>query len=233
MTSHKIPTRNWKLCSQRFSLFDRQLTFLERNSNTALSILSFILLLQGNILEIVKTKEMCFAKRNAWRTSSLEGLAFVRPHGIGWGNNEKRTHDIASIAGIYEPGNATLVSETCPSTWQLSSKIMVQFCAMISAPLWTLFDIFLISLCTGMKGDMGVYGIAVLGFFSTGISVILILMSGITVCGKRRSLTLLRYAQMENLDWTLDWTGLDWFFRGVTFLVCFFLGGGVGVYYFF
>ena len=57
---------------------------------------------------------------------------------------------------------------------------------------------------------MGVYGIAVLGFFPTGISVILILMCGITVCGKRRSLTLLRYAQMENLDWTLDWTGLDW-----------------------
>ena len=68
----QIPTRNWKLCTQRFSLFDRQLTltdsfdpFLERNSNTALSILSFKLLLQGNILEIVKTKEMCFAKRNA------------------------------------------------------------------------------------------------------------------------------------------------------------------------
>ena len=54
---------------------------------------------------------------------ALKDLAFVRPHGIGWGNNEKRTHDIAFIAGSYEPGNATLVSETCPSIWQLSSKI--------------------------------------------------------------------------------------------------------------
>ena len=39
------------------------------------------------------------------------------------------------------------------------------------------------------EGDMGVYGIAVLGFFSCGISVILILMcgiavsSGLAVCG--------------------------------------------------
>ena len=31
------------------------------------------------------------------------------------------------------------------------------------------------------EGDMGVYGIAVLGFFSRGISVILILMCGIAV----------------------------------------------------
>ena len=31
------------------------------------------------------------------------------------------------------------------------------------------------------EGDMGVYGIAVLGFFSCGISVILILMCGIAV----------------------------------------------------
>ena len=81
----------------------------------------------------------------------------VRPHGIGWRNNEKRTHDIAFIAGSYEPGNATLVSETCPSIWRLSSKIMVQFCAMISAPLRNLFDIFLISLCTGMEGEMGLF----------------------------------------------------------------------------
>ena len=59
------------------------------------------------------------------------------------------------------------------------------------------------------EGDMGVYGIAVLSFFSSGISVILILMCGITVsscpavCGfssfwatvfdKRRSFTVLRY----------------------------------------
>ena len=56
---------------------------------------------------------------------------------------------------------------------------------------------------------MGVYGIAVLSFFSSGISVILILMCGIavssspavcgfssfwlTVFGKRRSFTVLRY----------------------------------------
>ena len=34
---------------------------------------------------------------------------------------------------------------------------------------------------------------------------------------------------MENQDWTLDWTGLDWtgFFRGVIFF------GGGGLYYFF
>ena len=32
-----------------------------------------------------------------------------------------------------------------------------------------------------MEGDMGVYGIAVLGFFSCGISVILILTCGIAV----------------------------------------------------
>ena len=40
-------------------------------------------------------------------------------------------------------------------------------------------DIFLISLCTGMEGDMGVYGIEVLSFFSSGISEILILMCGL------------------------------------------------------
>ena len=56
---------------------------------------------------------------------------------------------------------------------------------------------------------MGVYGIAVLSLFSSGISVILILMCGIavsscpavcgfssfwvTVFGKRRSFTVLRY----------------------------------------
>ena len=60
------------------------------------------------------------------------------------------------------------------------------------------------------EGDIGVYGIAVLSFFfSSGISVILILMCGIavssspevcgfspfwlTVFGKRRSLAVLRY----------------------------------------
>ena len=32
-----------------------------------------------------------------------------------------------------------------------------------------------------IEGDMGVYGIAVLSFFSSGISVILILMCGIAV----------------------------------------------------
>ena len=69
-------------------------------------------------------------------------------------------------------------------------------------------DIFLISLCTGMEGDMGVYGIEVLSFFSSGISEILILMCGIAVsfsravCGfssfrltvfsKRKSFTVLR-----------------------------------------
>ena len=39
-----------------------------------------------------------------------------------------------------------------------------------------------------LEGDMGVYGIAVLGFFSCGISVILILTCGISVsspCGMR------------------------------------------------
>ena len=45
------------------------------------------------------------------------------------------TYDIALIAGIYESGNATLVSETCPRIKQMSSKIMVQFSTMISAPL--------------------------------------------------------------------------------------------------
>ena len=70
-------------------------------------------------------------------------------------------------------------------------------------------DVFLISLCTGMEGDMGVYGTEVLSFFSSGISEILILMCGIavsfsravcgfssfwlTVFGKRRSFTVLRY----------------------------------------
>ena len=60
-----------------------------------------------------------------------------------------------------------------------------------------------------IEGDMGVYGIAVWSFFSSGISVILILMCGITVSfspavcgfssfwltvsGKRRSFTVLRY----------------------------------------
>ena len=34
-------------------------------------------------------------------------------------------------------------------------------------------------------GDMGVYGIAVLSFFSSGISVILILMCGIAVSSSR------------------------------------------------
>ena len=63
------------------------------------------------------------------------------------------------------------------------------------------------------EGDMGVYGIAVLSFFSSGISVILILMCGITVsscpavCGfssfwatvfdKRRSFTVLRYCSFS------------------------------------
>ena len=119
------------MCSAIFSFFDRQLTFLEiSNSNTALSILSCMLLLQGNILEIVK-KEMCFAKRtrdgsqrtSAWEAlwearvpgvhSSLEGLAFVRPHGIGWETMKKGLMILRfKIAGTYEPGNATLVSET-------------------------------------------------------------------------------------------------------------------------
>ena len=60
-----------------------------------------------------------------------------------------------------------------------------------------------------LEGDMGGYGIAVVSFFSSGISVILILMCGIavssspavygfspfwlTVFGKRRSFTVLRY----------------------------------------
>ena len=59
------------------------------------------------------------------------------------------------------------------------------------------------------EGDMGVYGIAVLSFFSSGISVTFILMYGIavssspavcgvssfwlTVVGKRRSFAVLRY----------------------------------------
>ena len=63
------------------------------------------------------------------------------------------------------------------------------------------------------EGDIGVYGIAVLSFFSSGISVILILMCGITVsscpavCGfssfwatvfdKRRSFTVLRYCSFS------------------------------------
>ena len=36
-----------------------------------------------------------------------------------------------------------------------------------------------------VEGDMGVYGIAVLSFFSSGISVILILMCGIAVLFSR------------------------------------------------
>ena len=64
------------------------------------------------------------------------------------------------------------------------------------------------------EGDMGVYGIAVLSLFSSGISVILILMCGIAVsfgrevCGfssfwltvfdKRRSLTVLRSVHLAS-----------------------------------
>ena len=66
-------------------------------------------------------------------------------------------------------------------------------------------------LCTEpyRGGDMGVYGVAVMSFFSSGILVILILMCGITVSssptvcgfssfwltafGKRRSFTVLQY----------------------------------------
>ena len=63
------------------------------------------------------------------------------------------------------------------------------------------------------EGDMGVYGIAVLSFFSSGISVILILMCGIpvssspvvcgftsfwrTVFGKRRYFTVLWYCSFS------------------------------------
>ena len=62
------------------------------------------------------------------------------------------------------------------------------------------------------EGDMGVYGIAVLGFFSCGISVILILTCGIavssssavcgfssfwlTVFGEIRLFTVLRYVYL-------------------------------------
>ena len=42
-------------------------------------------------------------------------------------------------------------------------------------------DVLLISLCTGMEGDMGVYGTEVLSFFSSGISEILI--SNVRYCG--------------------------------------------------
>ena len=64
------------------------------------------------------------------------------------------------------------------------------------------------------EGDMGVYGIAVLSLFSSGISVILILMCGIAVsfsrevCGfssfwltvfdKRRSLMVLRSVHLAS-----------------------------------
>ena len=74
---------------------------------------------------------------------------------------------------------------------------------------------------------MGVYGIAVLSFFSSGISVILILMCGIavsssravcglssfwlTVFGKRRSFTVLRYCSfgLSCLMQVNIWKSLD------------------------
>ena len=42
----------------------------------------------------------------------------------------------------------------------------------------------------------------------------------------------IEHGQMENRDWTLDWTGLDW--TGLFFLLCFCFfikggGGGVGM----
>ena len=39
------------------------------------------------------------------------------------------------------------------------------------------------SVPVGMEGDIGVYGIAVLGLFSGGISVIQVPSYGIAVCG--------------------------------------------------
>ena len=66
-----------------------------------------------------------------------------------------------------------------------------------------------VSVQSLIEGDMGVYGIAVMSIFSSGILVILILMCGITVSsspavcgfssfwltvfGKRRSFTVLQY----------------------------------------
>ena len=69
--------------------------------------------------------------------------------------------------------------------------------------------VILSSICEVLhEGDIGVYGIAVLSVFSSGVSIILILMCGIavssspvvcgfssfwlTVFGKRRSFTVLR-----------------------------------------
>ena len=88
------------------------------------------------------------------------------------------------------------ISLTWVSSFNYSHKYLLRFIILINPTFLK-------------EGDMGVYGSAVLSFFSSGISVILILMCGIvvssspavcgfsffwlTVFGKRRSITVLRY----------------------------------------
>ena len=88
------------------------------------------------------------------------------------------------------------ISLTWVSSFNYSQKYLLRFIILINPTFLK-------------EGDMEVYGSAVLSFFSSGISVILILMCGIavssspavcgfssfwlTVFGKRRSFTVLRY----------------------------------------